>query len=157
MSSATSSRKRALAQSGSVHGRVRHSLYSHAYARIKDALAHGFYLEAITLAESLVSDRLEHRLTFLKKHDFSFKTLGKLISEIRTIESDQILKDLVLGPLDKWRDKRNGALHEMAKIADGDHPTWEARMTGLEVIAKNGLATLRAVDRRCKQLRRAGK
>jgi hypothetical protein len=147
-------RTRALATPGTPIGRVRHNLYKRAYSRINDARAKGFYLEAITLIESLIGDRLEHRLTFLKQRDFSFKNLGELITEARKTEIDGELKQLVLGPLDSWRQERNSALHEMAKIADGDLPTWEKRMSGLETIAMGGLTTLRAIDKRCQQLRK---
>jgi hypothetical protein len=148
-------RRRALAVPGTPIGRVRHNLYKRAYSRINEAIAQGFYLEAITLIESLIGDRLEHRLTFLKQQDFSFKNLGELIAEARKTEIDHKLKQLVLGPLDSWRQARNSAVHEMAKIADGDLPTWEERMSSLEIIATGGLTMLRDIDKRCQQLRKA--
>ena len=147
-------RTRAVAASGSHIGGVRHHLYRQAYRQINRALEYGFYLEAITLIESLVSDRLESRLTFLKKTDFSFKTLGTLIAESKRIETDSALKELIAQRLDKWRNDRNRALHEMVKLADGDTATWDDRMKAVVPIAKEGLATLRAIDKRYKELRK---
>lgn len=154
MPSSITPRKRAVATSGTTIGSTRYNLYKQAYSRIHDATKQGFYLEAITIIESLVSDRLESRLTFLKKHDFSFKTLGGLIKESRKTETDSALKELVANNLDKWRDDRNHALHEMAKLADGDSTTWEDRVKGIVPVAVDGLTILRAIDKRCKELRK---
>lgn len=147
-------RKRALAIKGSSVGTLRHQLYRQAYKQIKIAMDQGFYLEAITLIESLVSDRLESRLSFRKKSDFSFKTLGDLIREMKKVESDTLLKELVVSRLDKWRISRNQAIHEMVKLADGTMDDWNSRNETLIDVAKKGLATLRAVDKRCKELRK---
>ena len=149
-------RTRALASPGSVVGRTRYNLYRRAYARIDDALATGYYLEAVALIESLLSDRLEHRLAVVMKKDFSFKTLGTLIQQVKKFETDQSLRSTVTGPVDAWRDKRNKSLHEMVKIANDDEATWESRLTAIGETAREGLKVLRAVDRRCKQLRTKG-
>ena len=150
----TSKRTRAVAIPGSDVGGVRYHLYRQAYTQINRALELGFYLEAITLVESLVTDRVESRLSFLKKTDFSFKTLGTLIAESKKLEPDAVLKDLVTQRLDQWRDARNKALHEMAKLANGVATTWDERVQNVVPVAKEGLTTLRAIDKRCKELRK---
>lgn len=149
-------RKRALAKTMSSVGQTRFNLYKEAYNRIRESIKQGFYLEAITIIESLVSDRLESRISFLKKCDFSFKTLGELITESRRIEKDNELQMLVGQNLDNWRKDRNKALHEMAKIADGETPTWAKRVEEINPVAKQGLVILRAIDKRCKNLRKLG-
>lgn len=146
-------RTRAIAVPGSNVGDARYHLYRQAYRQINQALEQGFYLEAITLVESLVSDRVESRLTFLKGTDFSFKTLGSLIAESKKVETDPVLKQLVTQRLDNWRDARNRALHEMAKLADGDAATWDDRVQSVIPVAEEGLATLRAIDKRYQELR----
>lgn len=65
---------------------MRGMLYKNAFSRINLAMEQGFHLEAISLIESLVSDRLESRLSFLKQKDFSFEPLGSLIKEIGRIK-----------------------------------------------------------------------
>jgi len=152
----TAKKARALAAPGSAVGPARYSLYKMAYGRINEALQQGFYLEAITIVESLVSDRLESRLTFLLGTDFSFKTLGQLITKIRGTETDSGLLLLVDKDLDQWREARNKSLHEMAKIEDGDSSTWADRFTSLVPTSKEGLRVLRAIDARCKALRKLG-
>lgn len=152
MGTSTHKRTRAIAVPGSPVGGMRYKLYRQAHAQINLALEQGFYLEAITLVESLASDRIESRLTFLRQSDFSFKTLGCLIAESRRVETDQLLKDLVTQRLDAWRVTRNKSLHEMAKLADGDATSWNDRVQAVIPVAKEGLATLRAIDKRYKEL-----
>lgn len=149
-----STRKRALATIGTSVGSTRQHLYHQAYAQINSALKQEFYLEAITLIESLISDRLESRISFLKKFDFSFKTLGTLIKESRKIEKDVTFKNLVSQDLDTWRENRNKALHEMVKLADGETTTWSTRVEVLVPIATDGLKLLRRIDKRFKELRK---
>ncbi len=150
-------RTRARSLPGTDVGRLRYGLYRQAYARISEASMKGFYLEAIAIIESLITDRLESRLTFLMDRDVSFKTLGSLIAEIRKREKDELFKQLVSNDVDRWRALRNAAIHEMAKIADGEFPTWERRAKAIESVAASGLTCLRAIDRRFKALRKSGK
>lgn len=148
------SRRRAISTPGSATGKLRYGLYKAAYDQIKSAITHGFHLEAITLVESLISDRLESRLSFLKQADFSFKTLGTLITETGKIETDPELKSLVTQRLNKWRRDRNAAIHEMVKLAAGEAATWSERAGHLHAIAEEGLVTLRAIDKRYRELRK---
>ena len=41
---------------------MKHSSYALVFGWMKRALAHGFYLEAVTIAESVISDRLISQL-----------------------------------------------------------------------------------------------
>ena len=147
---------RAIAHPGSATAKMRAEMYRAAYARINEATKAGFHLEAITIIESIVSDRLESRLTHILGHDFSFQNLGSLIIKARQTEKDQILLGLVDKDLDNWRKARNKALHEMAKIAVGDTSTWSDRVAGLVPISKDGLALLRTIDKRIKALKSSG-
>lgn len=148
-----STRRRAVALKGSSTGKQRYDLYRSVYARINQAIEQGFMLEAITLEESLISDRLESICGMLSKKDFSFRTFGTLRSRIHQLDSGE-LKILVCGELANWFKDRNKAIHEMAKIEEGDTQTWEDRMKKLDTIAKKGLALLRKVDKHQKALRK---
>lgn len=149
-------RTRALATPGSPTGPRRFQLYKRAYSRINEAIQHGYNLEAITIIESLVSDRLESRLGSLLGKDFSFQNLGTLVNRLKSMETDTALASLVDIDLRAWTKQRNSAIHEMAKMADGDDSTWEIRMASLVPIATAGLALLRKIDSRCRSLRRLG-
>lgn len=134
-------------------GKQRHEIYKHAIVWVKIALAKGFNLEAITLVESLISDRLESRLSQLLGIDVSFKTLGELISTIRKEETDLKLKDLVTTDLDNWRKARNSAMHEMVKLADGDTKSWQDRMEALKPVASDGFMLFTKINGRISSIK----
>jgi hypothetical protein len=132
-------------------------MYRAAHARIKEANKAGYHLEAITIIESIVADRLESRLTHVIGKDFRFQNLGSLITKARQVEKDLKLRSLIDQSLDNWRKARNKALHEMAKIAMGDGTTWNDRVAGLVPISKDGLALLRKIDKQIKVLRQGAR
>lgn len=133
---------RATAQLNNKIGTQRYNTYKASINRVKKAIEEEYYLEAITLCESLIADRLESRLNHLTdSDDFSFKTLGCLHDGIRKHETNIELIQLVesrKGRLDIWRDKRNKALHAIAKIEDGDSREWEGKMKDCKAIAIEG-------------------
>jgi hypothetical protein len=147
-------RKRAVVEENSAVGKHRREIYKSAFKQIKAANEAGFYLEAITLIESLITDRLESRLSYLDGKDFSFKTIGKLIEKSIKIETDSVLKILIEKDLRKWADGRNKSLHEMAKIAEGDFSSWDDRYFKLKNISTKGMTLLRKIDRRCEKLKK---
>ena len=104
-----------------------------------------------------MADRLESRLSQLLGKDFSHKTLHTLITTIRSMETDQALKEVVLGDLNNWRLSRNTAIHEMVKLDDGNERTWRDRMDALGSIAMKGFALFRKVDRNVARLRKSKK
>ena len=133
--------KRAVANTKEV-GQLRYDTYRKSISRIKSSMEAGYYLEAITLCESIIADRLESRLNYLTNSDsFSFKTLGKLQEGIIKYDNVDELKRMMVyqkGDLDIWRDSRNHALHAMAKIADDDKSDWENKMQKCKKIAEDG-------------------
>ena len=132
-------------------GKHRYVIYLNAYKRISEAVEAGFYLEAVTLIESLLADRLESRLSYVKGEEFSFKTLDRIVNSAKG-EPDDILRNIIQTDVKDWKDQRNIALHEMAKIEDGDWCSWEDRYANLKKVTTSGIRVLRAVDKRCKKL-----
>ena len=134
-------------------GQKRYQLYKKVHERINESIEKGFHLEAISLIESLISDRLESRITFLKGNDFSFKTLESLIRRIEVEEDDREFKLIVLDELKEWKNDRNKALHEMAKMEINDTETWEERMVNVQKIAEDGKELLKKIKKREQKLR----
>lgn len=136
-----SKEKRAVANNEQI-GQLRYDTYRKSIDRIKSSIEAGYYLEAITLCESLISDRLESRLNYLTNSDnFSFKTLGKLQEGIIKHDNVEELQRMMIyqkGDLDIWRDSRNNALHSMAKIANDDKSDWENKLQKYKKIAEDG-------------------
>jgi hypothetical protein len=97
---------------------------------------------------------LESHLTHLLRKDFSFKTLGELIQEIKWKEKDESLHSIVLNDLDSWRKARNKAAHEMVKIEDGKRVSWEKRVQINKTVAETGLKLVRKIDNQIRKLSR---
>jgi hypothetical protein len=151
-----SNRKRAQVDSDSEIdvGKQREHLYGSAFSRIDEAIDEGYYLEAITLVESLISDRLESRLGELRGDATGFKPLGNLVRKMKSEETDSELKNIVSNKVDNWRDRRNTALHEMVKIEKGEKVDWDERMKNNKSVAVDGKEIVREVDNRIRAIRR---
>jgi len=103
--------------------------YMEAWGRIKKSIAHGFYLEAVTLEESIISDRLISYLVRVKavKPDAKLERQGfaNLIKvwkyQVPEPIRDSFFTDLQT-EIDKWREDRNKVVHGMVKSIPGtDH------------------------------------
>ncbi|XHX76228.1 MAG: hypothetical protein RBJ76_17510 [Stenomitos frigidus ULC029] len=143
-------------------GQERYELYKSAFAWIKKAIDEGYYVEAISIVESLISDRLESHLSLLLDDDFGFKNLGELIQSFRSkkdrdklneTDEGKALSDLILKELDQWRKDRNTAAHEMVKIEDGISVSWEERMKINKIVAETGLKLVREIDSHIRKIR----
>lgn len=110
---------RAVNNEGNEVGQTRRKLYTGILGQIKNAEVGGFYLEAITLYESLITDRLESVLSLVSEEEISFKNLGSLIGLVRHYLPDSELDKIVFGRLEPWRLNRNESLHGMAKLEKG--------------------------------------
>lgn len=69
-----------------------------------------------------------------RRKDYSFETIGHLIGKNKETEVDEQLKELVAGEVTSWKDERNNALHERAKMGDVDTRSWDDRMAKLHTI-----------------------
>ncbi|MGL5001347.1 MAG: hypothetical protein ACRDAM_00225 [Casimicrobium sp.] len=144
---------RAVADTSEV-AKARYQLYKSAYSRVNEAIAEGYFLEAITIIESLIADRLESRLGFTSKKPEGFLTLGKLKARLAK-ETDATLKGIVDDELMEWTKRRNDALHGMAKLEHGVIEDWASRYLRQKKVAADGKALLGKIDKRVKALRRA--
>ena len=112
-------------------------LQENARRRIEHSIENGFFCEAIAILESIIADRLESRLSWLKKSNSGFRTLGGF-RELKELESDGALR-IILRHVEAWARRRNVALHEMVKVERGVlHRSWEVRMVEAERTARDG-------------------
>ncbi|MBD2020474.1 hypothetical protein H6F43_09770 [Leptolyngbya sp. FACHB-36] len=146
-------RKRAIRASNNDVSQERYELYKAAFEWIAKSISEGFYLEAISLEESLITDRLESYLTWLSRTEFSFMTLGQVQKAVEKHETDTSLRSLVLNDLDQWRQARNKAAHEMVKIEDGKQINWGDRVKINQEVAEAGLELVRKIDQQTRKLR----
>jgi hypothetical protein len=98
--------------------------YKKAWERINFALDSNFYLEAITIEESIISDRLlSYLLGISPTLNLSTKSsMGELIKQWRKMAGSKLIgtEGSDLGKLaDEWRKKRNSAVHGIVKSSPG--------------------------------------
>lgn len=151
---------RALKSSGptSPAGQARGNLYSRCLGRISAAVADGYVLEAITLLESLMADRLEARMASIHQQDpekRKFSTLGRLVQELtgrKSAESEEAKR--IYREVEKWSDGRNKAIHEFAKLQEGSTRTWETKYEEARQTAADGEKLFRDLNRIVTKLNR---
>lgn len=134
----------------SAPAQTRRKFYANAIDRIKTAIKEGYPLEAITLLESMMADRLEARLACISNQEAEkrkFSTLGRLSRELcgnASHESDDA--KTVYEEVQEWASQRNESLHEMVKLAEGDAKDWKAKLKEAHSTAKDGLKLFRQLD-----------
>lgn len=133
-------------------GEFYHDIISH----INKAIDAGYYLEVITLLESLICDRLESRNSYLLGKPFSFHTLGDNFHQNQKIETDEKLLELTKenGEVAQWAKLRNESLHAMAKIAKGDGISFHEKYEKLKNVIDKGEILFRKIDKEITRLRK---
>ena len=129
-------------------GKKRQATYKAVISRYNDVIEAGFYLEAITLMESLISDRIESYFiweTAMQKK-YSFKQLGWLISQLDTNKDSRLPKT----ELEQWWKLRNETLHELAKINENDDLDFNEKYAKAKLCAEKGKPLFRKVDNVCR-------
>lgn len=152
---------RAIAADDNDVGQKRHNLFSGVIGRINNAIKDGYYLEAITLEESIICDRFASRFTYLNeknhphlkklndlsKNKFYKIMLGQIYSNIDEIEENDDIKLFCKNELKDWAILRNESLHEMAKLSDDSDKTFQEKYDQLKDIAINGLEIFRKAEK----------
>lgn len=128
--------------------------YAEAWRRIKAANNAGFHFEAVTICESIISDRLLSFVAGTEPEPSSKLTVktpfGELIKRWRTQTKElPELHGVDLGyAVDQWRNQRNKIVHGLAKSAPGTPPEdLDAFLTQAKETAMRGAALARAVCR----------
>lgn len=100
--------------------------YKLAHGRMKCAVEAGFPLEAVAIAESLITDRL---LSFINFHGADFdperSTLGGVAQKAAKIckETTRDLQgEALAAEAERWAKERNSILHSIAKSGQGVGP-----------------------------------
>lgn len=127
--------------------------YREAWGRIKKAQGHGFYLEAVTLEESIISDRLISYLVAIGVFNVSGKlkstNFGPLIKEWMNHVPEPIVDryfDNLQAAVDRWRERRNKIVHGMVKSIPGtNHDDVINFLEEAKLTAEQGDALARAV------------
>lgn len=155
----------AIAQLSAKPNSAKAKAYVLAFGMINTALEKGCPLQAITIEESILTDRLSSTLNAKKEKKTPFSTLNGALREWEKQTKggvslfDKEMTDL-WPQLKAWWDERNELLHGIAKSPCGEGPSIPAEefMARAEKAAKEGLEFARIVVRWTqKQVRQARK
>lgn len=139
-------------------GKDRQEIYGATIRQYSKAMQNGYYIEAISLMESLIADRLESLANYVSKsEEYSYCTLGKLSNYLGDCGKKSLIpEDLAKSAEDVkcWAKKRNHAMHEMAKLKDDCDKDFDTRYQDLEGVAQKGMEIFRTLDSGMRNFRR---
>ncbi len=120
--------------------------YREAWTRIKLAQEHGFYFEAVTIQESVISDRL---VSYFRNSDIVLKR-EYLIDLIRKWKEFPMIQhkhiDNLQEAVDIWRDNRNKIVHRIVKVeVDSEVCAIDNFLVSAQSVAEEGTVLARAV------------
>lgn len=101
---------------------AKYASYAYAFKRINQAITDEYHLEAITICESVITDRLLSYGEYITKSDIGEKaTLGKVLKKIKKDKKFVVNEETedLLEEIDAWRIKRNRCVHSVAKSKPG--------------------------------------
>lgn len=139
------------------YGKKKSGRYAFAHSRIQEAMRAGFYLEAITITESMISDRLLASGEYLMDEPRDARAgLAKLLNKHLKNEKLCTAPGLasatgktLFEQLDRWREERNELIHGVAKCLPGFENELETTMDLMErarAQADEGLRLFRKLD-----------
>jgi hypothetical protein len=149
---------------GSSIGLERYRLIKAAFAHVQQSIRNGYYLEAITVLESILTDRLGSMVHGTLGHEVTQRlTLGGLVNLAKKgplITQREQAKSLparhatlpgdilgfLTGPLSRWWGMRNEALHGMAKLHHVGDATFAERYARVSAAALEGVRILLQLD-----------
>lgn len=149
-------KERPISKAKSEVGKTRQQLYAHVMAQYKKAMDEHFYIEAVALMDSIVCDRLESLAANLTENEPKFvnKNLDFLLREIPTDLIPEKIKP-TLEELKEWKDNRNIAIHEIAKLqSDALDKDFQAKYKENKAIAETGKKLFRKLDNEIRKYRR---
>jgi hypothetical protein len=144
---------------------IKYEAYREAWTRIKQAQESGFFLEAITIEESIISDRLISYLTRTPEAPDPRDRRGKMLSFSQLIErwQKQLLPNTISSitytdltiEIDEWRKSRNDAIHAIVKSEPGQSmDDIEKFLENAKKVAARGEYLAREVCKWDKQVKR---
>jgi len=121
-----------------------HQLPDSPIAQARNAADAGFYLEAISIWETLISNDLEQYLNLIQGSNVSFSSLGKLLNKLdetlrgmkRSAPEDELYQ--FIEALHDWFGACHTAIHRLAKNSNPEKAKWAATYQPLKRLAKEG-------------------
>lgn len=117
---------------------VQGDLFRRSYKRAKRAVEAGYYLEAVSLCESLILNRLEVVLRASEGLEFPKYSVGKALN---TFESHKLpsFDATLIEDSKAWSAKRNQLSHHFTRVDLDNFVTWRGRLSRAKLTALAGL------------------
>lgn len=117
----------------------RGKLIARALNRLKRAIASGFYLEALALTDSLISDRIVVIAHYSSGQEIKVRGvkdgLRCLLSLGVVLKDEQLAADTI-----EWGRVRNAAIHGLSKFEEFSGLSWNRRLRESRVASELGLS-----------------
>lgn len=142
-------RDRIEGEKGSDQNKLRFELYTDAIERHSQAMKSGFYLEAISLCESMIADRTEALSQTILHESSSIVHTQSLGRAIRDLDEQMPQPkpegyDSISERIKKWMEDRNEIIHGFVKVTHGNlDRKVDDRKNKAEITAEDGLELFR--------------
>jgi hypothetical protein len=143
--------KRLTGGQGTAIAQQRYGLYKLANEQLKVAYEAGFYIECVSICESIISDRIEARLQFLRRDTDKpshIDSLGRLLKQVTDIEpEDQIELRAAYVSIREWGNARNETIHQFVKVTDQNQGLdGKGRIRNAKTAARNGIRLMKMIS-----------
>jgi hypothetical protein len=136
---------------GTAVARQRYDLYKLANEQLKAAYDAGFYIECVSICESIIADRIEARLQFLRRDTEKppyVASLGSLLKQVEDTRAED-KRDLIeaYDAIREWSKARNATIHQFVKVTDRNQQSnGDDRIRQARAAARNGIRLMRKVS-----------
>ena len=131
--------------------RLRYELYRSANEQFKAAFEAGFYIECVSICESIISDRIEARLQFLRRgtdKPSHIDSLGRLLKQVTDIEpEDQVELRAAYASIREWGNARNETIHQFVKVTEQNQDLdGNGRVRNAKTAARDGIRLMKMIS-----------
>lgn len=143
--------KRLTGGQGTAIARQRYGLYKLANEQLKAAYEAEFYIECVSICESIISDRIEARLQFLRRgtdKPSHIDSLGRLLKQVTDIEpEDQVELRAAYASIQEWGNARNKTIHQFVKVTDQNQDLdGKGRVRNAKTAARDGIRLMKMIS-----------
>ena len=132
---------------------IRRELYTKGFKQINNAYDNGFFIEAITIIDSMITDRLEAYVQFLlygEDKQFVAESIFNALKSFGSVTKEKDVRDedfkQIYNKIESWAPKRNNAVHNFVIIRqDSLDDSADVRLQKLKDTADEGLLLVREV------------
>ena len=140
-------------QKGSEQNKRREELYARGFDQIRNAYDKGFFIECVTIIDSMITDRLEAYVQFLlhgEDKQFVAESLFNAMKSFGSVTKEKGVRDEDFKQMNKmiesWVPKRNYAVHNFVIVRqDSLDESADIRLQNLKDAADEGLLLVREV------------